>query len=353
MKVLFFVPYPTEGPSNRFRVEQYLPYLKKEGIEYSLRPFINRRIYKILYKEGFFLRKLIFFLFFTIRRARDIIDARKYDVAFIHREAYPIGRLIECLLRIFSRKMVYDFDDALFIPNVSYSNRAIEILKDVAKVQKIITMSDYVIAGNNFLKNYALRLNKAVSVIPTSIDTDKYKPAASNNPNAHLTLGWIGSTTTVKYLDMLSEVFNALFLKYDHIRLLIVGGKWNKLKSAKIHCKEWDLESEIDSLRLFDIGIMPLLDDEWSKGKCAFKIIEYMSVGIPVVASAVGMNKEVIQDGDNGFLASNSEEWLKKISLLMDDAGLRIVIGKAGRKTAEEKYSLKVNAPRFIAALKS
>lgn len=353
MKVLFFVPYPSEGPSNRFRVEQYLPYLQKEGIDYSLRPFINSRIYKILYRKGFLLRKFLFFIFFTMRRARDIVDARKYDIVFVHREVYPIGSLIERLLKVFSRKIIYDFDDALFIPNASGSNRGIEIFKDVSKIQKIIKISDHVIAGNNFLRNYALRFNKPVSVIPTSIDTDRYKPAASKNSNAHLTLGWIGSSTTVKYLNMLSEAFNALFLKYHNIRLVIVGGKWNKLISANISCKEWNLESEISYLQSFDIGIMPLSDDEWSKGKCAFKIIEYMSVGIPVVASAVGMNKEVIEDGGNGFLASSSEEWFRKISLLMDDAGLRITIGKAGRKTAEEKYSLKVNAPKFIAVLKS
>lgn len=348
MKILFIVPYPTDGSSNRFRVEQYLPHLKKEDINYSVRPFCNRYLYRILYKKGFFFRKIFFFIIFTFRRISDIVIACSCDIIFIHREAFPFGTFMESIFSKWKKKIIYDFDDALFLPNVSDSNQLIKIFKNTSKTKKIIGMSDYVIAGNDFLKAYALKFNSNVSVIPTPIDTDKYRPLSGRNPDANVTIGWIGSTTTVRYLDILINVFNIIFKKYNYVNLVIVGGRWNTLTDRKILCKEWSLETEVNDLQSFDIGIMPLADDDWSKGKCAFKIIEYMAVGIPVVASAVGMNTEVIQNGVNGFLANTDKEWMEKFSLLIENPGLRKTMGDAGRRTVEEKYSLKLWAPRFL-----
>ncbi len=353
MKVLFIVPYPSEGPSNRFRVEQYFQYLKNGGIYFSLRPFFSANLYKILYKKSFLFKKILSFIFFTLRRAYDIIDSRNYDVVFIHREAFPFGSLFEYFFCLTGKKIIYDFDDAIFLPNVSDSNKLIEALKDTTKIEKIIKMSDRVIAGNNFLKDYALGFNKNVSVLPTPIDTDKYRPLPGRRVSSAIVVGWIGSTTTVKYLDILLDVFRLLLQKYNNVKFIVVGGIWQRINSPMFMCKEWRLESEIEDLQSFDIGIMPLKDDDWSKGKCAFKIIEYMSVGIPVVASDVGMNSEIIRDGVNGFLAINSDEWIRKLSLLIDKTELRVAIGQAGRQTVEEKYSLKVNAPKFIDILKN
>lgn len=246
------------------------------------------------------------------------------------------------------KKIIYDFDDAIFLPNVSDSNKLVEALKDTTKIEKIIKMSNCVIAGNNFLKDYALRFNENVSVLPTPIDTDKYMPLSVRKAGSRIVIGWIGSATTLKYLDILSDVFKLLLQKYNNVDVIVIGGNWQGINSSMVICKEWLLKSEVEDLQSFDIGIMPLKDDDWSKGKCAFKIIEYMSIGIPVVASAVGMNSEIIRDGDNGFLAINNDEWVRKLSLLIDNAELRLSIGQAGRKTVEEKYSLKVNALKFI-----
>ncbi|MFH1507286.1 MAG: glycosyltransferase family 4 protein, partial [Candidatus Omnitrophota bacterium] len=320
MKILFFSPYPREGPSNRFRVEQYLPYLKAEGIRYSFRPFFNSYSYKILYKKGFLLAKFFFFTIFSFRRMFDVFCSSGYDLVFIHREVFPLGSFMESLLKVFSRKIVYDFDDAIFLPNVSDSNRLVESLKDVTKTEKIIKISNRIIAGNIFLRDYAIRFNNNVSILPTCIDTDKYRPVEEKKPGDSVVVGWIGSVTTLRYLDILSDVFLKLLEKYSGLKIMIVGGKRNRINSPRIVFKEWRLESEISDLQSFDIGIMPLDNDEWAKGKCAFKVIEYMAVGIPVVASAIGMNSEVIQDGINGFLASTQDEWFKKISLLIDDA---------------------------------
>lgn len=352
MNILFIVPYPTEGPSNRFRVEQYLPFLKKEGIKYRVRPFFGSRSYKILYKRGFLIRKVIFFIISFLRRLFDIISAHRYDIVFLHREAFPFGSFMESFLKLFSKKIIYDFDDAIFLPNVSDSNRLIETFKDATKTEKIVKSSAHVIAGNVFLKNYALRSNKNVSILPTPIDTDLYIPNFDRRSGTSLTMGWIGSVTTLKYLDIISDVFADILMKYTGVKLSVIGGTWKGVNSTKVICKDWQLDSEIRDLQSFDIGIMPLKNDAWAKGKCAFKIIEYMSVGIPVVASAVGMNNEVIQDGINGFLAVDKGDWHRKLSLLIENPALRFAMGMAGRKAAEEKYSLKVNAPKLISILK-
>lgn len=352
MRILFIVPYSSEGPSNRFRIEQYLPFLKNEGIEYSIRPFFGSRPYKILYKNGQFIKKTIFLIICTFFRIRDLINSCNYDIVVLHREAYPFGSIFERLFRIFAKKIIYDFDDAIFLPSVSESNRLVEAFKDYSKTKNIIKISNAVIAGNVYLSEYAQRFNKNVFIVPTPIDTKKYFPFGLKSKNSEIIIGWIGSVTNIKYLDMLVNVFSGILNKYHNVYFVIVGGEWHQIKSSRIICRQWALENEVADLQSFDIGIMPLKDEEWSKGKCAFKLIEYMSVGIPAVASAVGMNKEVISDGINGFLAQNEKEWIEKLSILIEKPDLRKQMGLTGRKTVEEKYSVTVNAPKLLEIIK-
>ena len=337
-KILFIVPYPTQGPSNRFRVEQYLPYLKEVGIDFALKPFYNSSIYKILYKKGHYFKKAIFLIFFTLRRIRDIFTSRSYDVTFIHREAFPsLGYLFEIFFRFFSKKLVYDFDDAVF-------------LKKPAKTRKAIEVSDYVIAGNNFLKDYAAKHNGNVAVIPTCIDTDRYKPRSGAVKSDKLVIGWIGTSFTSIYLDLLRDVFREIARRYKNVEFRIIGASFLE-SGIPLISREWSLNTEIEELQGFDIGIMPLFDDDWAKGKCAFKIIQYMAVGIPTVASKVGMNIDVIEDGVNGFLVSDKKEWLDRLVFLIDNADMRQKLGRAGRMLAESKYSVKANAPVLLGLL--
>jgi len=352
LKILFIVPYPSEGASNRFRVEQYLPYLRQAGVRYLLRPFLNAAFYRILFKKGGYLKKLILFIFLSMRRLYDVVRCINYDIVFIHRQAYPLGSFFERLFKVFGKKMIYDFDDALFLPNTSDSNKFIGALKGCAKIRKLIQMSDYVIAGNNFLSGYALKFNKNTAVISTPIDSDRYIPAEKGMVKDEVIIGWMGSATTVKYLDILAGVFPQLFKKYPRARLIIVGGHWRRLTLPQIASRDWALRDEIADLQSFDIGIMPLCDDDWARGKCAFKAIEYMSVGIPVVASDVGMNKEVIRHGVNGFLANTDQEWISYLGSLISDGALRKKMGLAGRGIVEEEYSVKINAPKFMSIMR-
>lgn len=351
MKILFWVPYPSEGPSNRYRVEQYLPYLRNNGIRYSLRNFWSKSAYKILYKKGYFLKKTFFFIKGTIARILDILCLFKYDLVFIHREAYPVGgAFFETILALLKKPFIFDFDDAIFLPASSVSNNFVERFRNTDKIAKIIKRSRHVIAGNSYLADFALRFNKSVCVIPTPIDTENYYPLAKVIAEKVI-IGWMGSTTTLSFVYMMEDVFRCLSEKFSNLGFRVVGGKFSLPGLNNILSAPWSYEEEKDALAAFDIGIMPMPNNVWTSGKCGFKAILYMSSGIPCVCSAVGMNKEIIVDGENGYLANTEDEWVEKLSLLITSRQLREKIGTAGRRTIEEKYSVQVNAPKFIKIL--
>ena len=353
MRVLFWVPYPTEGASNRYRVEQYLPYFKKEGIEFSLHPFWTSAAYKILYKKGYFLRKAYFLALGTLFRFLDIIRISRYDVVFIHREAYPIGgAFLESILKASGKPIIFDFDDAIFLSNTSNNNSFIERFKRPQRFSYIVSISRHVIAGNSYLYKYASQYNPNVSVIPTPINTDAcFLEAKINSVNT--VVGWMGSGTTLFFLNLMRNVFTVLSGQTDNLIFKIVGGRFEVDGLSCIFSKPWLLEEQLPDLKSFDIGIMPMPDNEWTRGKCGFKAILYMSMGIPCICSPVGMNKEIIKDGVNGFLADTEKEWIEKLGLLIGNSKLRERLGLAGRKTVEEAYSVKVNLPKLIKVIRN
>lgn len=352
-KILFIVPYPSEGASNRLRVEQYLPYLEREGIACRVRPFVVRRFYRILYSKGYWLIKTFYFIISILNRFLDIFRALRYDIVFIHREALPVGpALIEGALSKMGKKIIYDFDDAIFLPNTSRTNNYIERFKNPNKISKIIGLSNCVIAGNRYLEEYAKKFNDNVVIIPTTIDTDLYMSSAVKESSNEVTIGWIGSFTTRVYLEDIRGVLSALKIKYSNLKLKFVGN-WSELENPLegADYKEWDLADELSDIRSFDIGIMPMPDDMWTRGKCAFKLILYMACGVPVVSSPVGMNTEIIKDKENGFFAASGYEWTDRLSRLIEDAELRKRIGMAGRDTVVKRYSASHTAPQFIKVL--
>ncbi len=352
MKILFLVPYPTEGPSNRFRVEQYLPYLSQMGCQYSVSPFWTKNAYRILYGKGAYFKKLFYFFIGTLRRIKDIFSVTGYDIIFIHREAYPIGPpLFEWLVHSLKKPVIFDFDDAIFLQNYNPANRFYRFLKFPSKIKRIIQMSFAVIVANNFLKEYADKYNSSVFVIPTAIDTDKFN--IRSKYSGRLTIGWVGSQTAGPYLELIFNVMQKLSRRYDFIFKIIGAGYEVSIPGVAVENIKWSLEDEIVLFQSIDIGIYPLPDNSWTRGKAAFKAIQYMSVGIPVIASPVGMARELIQDGVNGFLSDLEQEWFKNISRLIDNVELRSIIGLAGRKTVEEKYSIKVNFPKFFEVIKN
>ena len=345
MKVLFITPYPKEGPSSRYRVEQFVPYFESKGIRCRVRSFMSSRCYKIVYKKGRLWGKLSCLFLGTIKRIIDFSLALGSDVIFIHLEAYPFGPpIFEYALSILGKKIIYDLDDAIYLKR---SGKLIELLKCSWKVKEIIKLSRSVITCNDFLANYALKFNHNVSVVHTSVDTQIFT-LTQRELNRQLTVGWIGSHSTLIYLQRLKNVLAALSKKYD-FTLKVIGAQDETISmtGVKISNIDWSLNDEIRELQSFDIGLYPLPNDQWVLGKTGFKTIQYMSVGIPVVAQNVGANRMIIKDGENGFLADSDQQWIDKIEKLINDPQLRRRIGGAGRQTVEQKYSLMVSAPRI------
>jgi len=349
IKILFLVPYPTAGASNRIRVEQFIPYLTSKGIGCRVRPFVNPAFYKIMYIPGRYVEKILWFIICTINRGLDILRSLKYDIIFIHREAYPFGGpFFETIFSKMGKTIIFDFDDAIFLPNTSEQNVYIERFKSPGKTAGIIRMSSLVIAGNEYLKEYAAKYNGNVVMIPSSVDTDKYRPLPDKSSNKQVMIGWIGSNTTKRFLYDIEDVFVKLSAKYENLAFKIVGAKFNSSKLKNVINKEWALDEEIDDLRTFDIGIMPMPDNEWTRGKCGFKAILYMACGIPVVASPVGVNTEIIRNGENGFLAKDQREWVNKLSFLIEDADLRGRLGARGREMVEKYFSVEKNFSKVV-----
>ncbi|OGX40536.1 MAG: hypothetical protein A3C53_08910 [Omnitrophica WOR_2 bacterium RIFCSPHIGHO2_02_FULL_68_15] len=356
IRVLAFTPIPEEGAGARFRLYQYIPALEASGFKVTVQPFFTDHFFRIIYRTGLGGLKIKFFIKQTLARMQQLLHRTEYDVFLVYREAFPIGPpLIEFVLsRTGGRPLIYDFDDAIYLPNASDVNQFIGVLKYPQKVPAIIRTSTHVIAGNPNLADYARMHNEWVSMIPTCVDTTRFAPLPQHRGAGRslLRVGWIGSHSTVKYLRSLLPVLTQV--ARQHPFLLYVVGSPTPLRADGLTIVQapWELVREIADFQSCDIGVYPMWNDVWAQGKCGFKAIQFMACGVPVVASAVGVNREIIQDGVNGFLAETHDEWTRKLIRLLSDRELCQQFAEAGRRTVEERYALAVNAPKMIAVLR-
>ncbi len=354
MRVLFLTQTPIQGGASRYRVHQYLSYLESKGVGCTVLPAITEPYFLKWFTSPRTVDKICYFSMMLARRLAHARFARKFDVVFLQRDIVPhIYPVAEKIFRTLNPKIVFDFDDAIFA-SPKTANPLFRIINDENRIPRIIRMSRHVVVGNSFLKEYALKYADNVTVIPTPIDTVKYRVRSEASAKT-VVLGWSGSSSTNFYLNKLNGVLSRLNEKYD-ILLKVISSNTDKIMAketfgSKFVFKKFDLNTEVDDLQDFDIGLMPLEDDIWSRGKCSFKALQYMGVGVPAVISPVGMNTEVVEDGVNGFLAGSDEEWYTKIYKLIEDTQLRRRIGLAGRKTVEEKYSVEANAPKLLKVL--
>lgn len=340
ISVCALVPYPLDTtPSQRYRIEQWLPYLKAQGISVDLIPFVDERLLRVLYEPGQHVAKAVLCARAFVRRLSQMTAIHRYDAIYVHRTACLAGpAVLEKLLSLFRQPVIFDFDDAIFLLHTTEANRRYGWLKFPSKTATICRLSTHVVVGNSYLADYACRYNPWVTVIPSSVDTEHYQPVEHNRSRDRVVVGWMGSSTSQTHLEMFAPVLRDLFVRRD-IELRIVSDREPHLPGIPYVWHSWSAKSEISELAYFDIGIMPLPDDKWARGKCAMKVLLYMSMAAPVVCSAVGTNCEVIQHGENGFLASTPREWLTHLEALIDDASLRKRLGMAGRQTIEDRYS--------------
>lgn len=348
-KILFLTPYPfSSAPSQRFRFEQYLVLLKGQGFEYALESFLDNKIWNILYKPGNTVLKTIGILKGFVKRFFIFFSLREFDYVFIHRETSPIGPpIFEWIIaKILNKKIIFDFDDAIWLNNTSKENRIISALKWHDKAASICKWSFKVSCGNQFLVDYAKLYNSNVVLNPTTIDTENvHIPKKYKSPIP--IIGWTGTHSTCKYLDIIIPILKELSKKYQFI-FKIISNSPPSFKLPFLQYVEWSEECEIEELNTFDIGIMPLTDDDWAKGKCGFKALQYMALEIPALVSPVGVNAEIVEHGINGFHCQTKQEWEESIKLLLINKVMRNDMGKMGRKKVIENYSVKSNKENFL-----
>lgn len=351
------------SPSQRYRFEQYLDHFKALEFKWELSEIITERDDKVFYQPGNYLKKAGVLLKSLYIRWKDLRRAKEFDLVFIQREALLIGSSF-FEKQFFKRsKVIFDFDDSIWLLDTSPENKKFEFLKNPDKTKINIRHAHAVIAGNAFLAHYAKQFNTNVVIIPTTIDTDFHKPGkisltsrttVNELPDKKIVIGWSGSVSTIKHFEMAIPVLKKIQTKYPGKTEIHVIGQGSYFHpELEIISKYWSPKTEVEDLSAFDIGIMPLPDDEWVKGKCGLKGLSYMACGVATILAPVGVNTDIIQHKQNGLLAGTEEEWLEALSYLIENPEIRVQLGYAGRQTVVEKYSVEAHKQHYVAVLNS
>jgi glycosyltransferase involved in cell wall biosynthesis len=354
MRLLAIVPslYDT-SPGQRYRIEQWEPLLRERGVTIDYHSFEDEELHAVIYKAGNMRRKLQLVGRAFQRRAALMRRLRQYDAVYVFREAALLGPpVFERLIARSGVPLIFDFDDAIFVPYRSPSNGYLSYLKFPAKTRTICRLASHVMAGNPFLADYAREVNRHVTIVPTTIDTEKYRVDETRAASDVPVIGWSGSYSTVQHLDTLRAALQRLATE-ERFRLRVIGTPKYELEGVEVEAMPWRAATETADLSVMDIGIMPLPDDRWSKGKCGLKALQYMALGIPTICSPVGVNIDIIRDDRNGFIAATEDEWIEKLKRLLRSTELRSRLGQAGRATVEAQYSALVQAPRVYQILES
>lgn len=349
-KVLFLGQLPENfSPSQRFRIEQYKYVLEKASVAYYFQPFIAEKYAPFIYRKGYLLKKVAAVVDGFWRRLTGLYRYRNVDYVFVQREASPLGPpVFEWLwAKVLYKKLIYDFDDSIWIPNTSEGNSLAARFKCFWKVAKICSWAWKVSVGNAFLASFAKKYNDDVVLNPTCVNTlHKYNRTVEQK-EGKVVIGWTGSHSTLPFLETLSPTLQKLAAKIE-FTCLVICDRQPEFPLPNMQFVKWNKHSEIEDLLRIHIGIMPLKMDVWAKGKCGFKIIQYMALGIPAVATKVGVNDTIIDEGENGYTCSTEEEWINALTALITDAGKRKEMGLKGQKKIRNVYSVQANSAVFL-----
>ncbi|GAB1722752.1 MAG: glycosyltransferase [Nitrospira sp. CR1.1] len=345
MTVTYFSKSSPIGPSSRYRVYQFLPHLQQSGIDCHVDPLFGATYFSILQVRSSVLQtclKIPYVLARFLKRLGTLLTLGRRDLIVIEGQLFPYAPpLIERLLRWLRYRLVFEMDDAIYL------TRGHE-----RKMPVLFRMAMGVIVGNDRLAAYATQYSSQVTVVPTVVDTERFAPrplrptAASDLVDDPITIVWIGLAYNLKYLNVLAPALRRLQERY-RVKLRVVCSQPPVLDGLDIEFRSWEWRREVEDLQDATIGVMPLEDTEWARGKCALKLLQYLAVGLPAVASPVGVNREILVNGDNGFFASTEQEWYERLESLCRDPQLRARMGQAGRQTVETRYSLAVWGPRL------
>jgi glycosyltransferase involved in cell wall biosynthesis len=322
MKLLVLTNNP-DRPSFRQRIEVYLDILQRNGIKCEV-----ARV-----PAG------------PAARCRLLKRGADFDAVFLHKKRLNLIEAV--LLRRYSRKTIYDFDDAVMYKTVAPQRKT---LCGSIRFRLTVKLADLVIAGNPYLAEHARKFNTKVEVLPTGLNTNEYEIAATRKTDGKVRLVWIGSRSTLRYLTEIAPALEEIGSRHENVILRIVCGDFIDLEKMSVEKCLWSEQTQIADLVTSDIGLAPLPDNRFTRGKCGFKVLQYASAGLPVVASPVGVNRDYVRDNVTGYLASDTEEWVDRISRLVENAQLRKDMGQSARKSVK-RFDISVIGEQLAALI--
>lgn len=348
MHILLLSRYGRLGASSRVRMYQYLPFLQQHGLSVTVSPLLADDYIQDLYTVN--RRRPGSILAAYAKRLRDLRKASQFDLVWIEKEVFPwLPAWAERWLNRRRIPYIVDYDDAIF-HNYDRNRRRVVRSALGRKIDEVMQRAAVVVVGNTYLADHAARAGaNNVEIVPTVIDLDVYRPG-THPQSGTFTMGWIGTPITAPYLHAIETVM-AEICRPGAARLVLIGSGNIGLKGTPLEVRPWTEESESTDVRSFDCGIMPLPDADWERGKCGYKLIQYMACAVPVVASPVGVNCQIVDHGVNGFLAVNNSDWTDALEALRDDPALRQEMGNAARRKVEQQYCLQVTAPRMVSLM--
>lgn len=349
LRVLFLTRYPVEGASSRYRVFQYVPHLEKLGVQCTVQSFMDTAMYRMTLQSGHTLKKVWATARAVLARLKALSKWRSYDVIYMQRELFPFGPpVLERFLKKQRAVIFFDYDDALFIKKPSRYNPIATLLRSPEKTRDMFTIADCTVAGNNWLRDSARSEGGKAVTLEVAEDTSRYRERTDVEAGRPITIGWLGSPTTVKYLKLIQEPLQKLASRYPDVRWEIIGGNEFTMDGVPWVNTAWSLEGEVEGLARFDIGLMPLPQDEWSNGKSGGKARTYMAAGVVPVCAGIGYNLELIRHGETGFLCKENEDWYQVLSELIEDKAQREGISKAARADVEVRFSPEKQARAMV-----
>ena len=349
-KIVIICPHPKSvAPGQRLKYEQYIDNWEKNGFSVDVKPFMTDRFWKIVYKKGFFFEKIFWTLFGYSRRIKLLFALRKYDLSYVFLWVTPFGTtFFERLYSSISKKVIYDIDDLVYHKDhKSEANSFLAILKGRKKPIYMMRKADHVITCTPHLDSFVRKCNQRTTDISSTINTDNYIPINDYSNEKTLTIGWSGSHSTSKYVYLLQEVLREISKELE-FKLLVIGDKSFHIEGVACEAINWVEETEVNDLQRIDIGIYPLPQEEWVLGKSGLKALQYMALGIPTIATAIGANYRVIENGVSGVLVETDLAWKSAIEEYILNPELRRSHGEMARKRVERLYSVKANEPIYL-----
>jgi len=354
ISVLFLTRYPIEGASSRYRVFQYVPYLEKMGIACTVQSFMDTDMYRLSLSSGGTVKKIGVTLRAMLQRLGMLARFRQFDVIYMQRELFPFGPpLVERFLKRMGVPLVFDFDDALFIKKPSRYNPIATFFRSPGKTLDMFRLVDRTVAGNDWLRESAEKEGAKAITVEVAEDTRRFVSAEeklANRPD-YVTIGWLGSPSTVKYMAEIEDQLREVAARHSDVRWEMMGSGEFAMEGVPWVTEDWSIEDEKAALARYDIGLMPLPKQEWSRGKSGGKARTYMAAAVVPVVAAIGYNSELIREGETGFLCDGKADWVTSLDRLIGDADLRRKVASAAQRDVEARFSPKQKAAEIAAVL--